>query len=234
MALPTTPPFQPVFNYPNNKLYQYEVYPVLLNCTFTVASTDAGGLGITGLTGAGIANVFMHTTQTPGAGNYGVTNPNPPTGYVLVQMSNQFGGLMNTYHSVVSPATGSATSSVTANHVYTITTVGTGTFPGFPVGATPTVGATYISSSTTTLTGGSQVKAIGVSAVSSLEQAGPHIKGNSNIYQNGGSQVLYQFLAPTISGSAFDTPFIPTNPADGSIVKLSLYFSNSSITIAGE
>jgi hypothetical protein len=58
MSLPAVKPFQPINNYPNNKLYQNEVYPVQLACSFTVAATN--GLGVTGLTGGGIANVFMH------------------------------------------------------------------------------------------------------------------------------------------------------------------------------
>jgi hypothetical protein len=56
-------PFTPKFNYPNNKLYQYEAYPVLVNCNFIVDVTNGNGLGIRSLKGAGVANVFMHTNS---------------------------------------------------------------------------------------------------------------------------------------------------------------------------
>src|ERR1700731_2634369 len=90
MALPTTPPYQPIFNYPSNKLYQYEAYPILLSCNFVVDSTNGNGLGIRSLKGSGIANVFKHTSATPCNCNYGALNPNPAPGNILVVFENQF------------------------------------------------------------------------------------------------------------------------------------------------
>ena len=56
---------------PHNKL-------TILDCNFKVAAADSGGLGITNLNKSGrIANVFMHTSSTPGVGAGGITNQNP-------------------------------------------------------------------------------------------------------------------------------------------------------------
>jgi Ice-binding-like len=63
------------------KIYSMHVKPVLVDCNFVVDSTNGNGLGIRSLKGPLVANVFMHTTATPGRSN-GVLNPNPagPTG----------------------------------------------------------------------------------------------------------------------------------------------------------
>jgi hypothetical protein len=45
-------------------IYNKHTMPVLLDCNFVVDVTNGNGLGIRNLKGPGIANVFMHTTNT--------------------------------------------------------------------------------------------------------------------------------------------------------------------------
>jgi hypothetical protein len=216
MSLPAVKPFQPQFNYPNNKLYQMEVYPVQLACTFTVAVTN--GLGITGLTGAGIANVFMHTSTTPAVGNYAVTNPNPASGLILVQLQNQFSRLLGMNASVQSPVTGSNLTSVTLGSVYVITAVGTTTTAqwvakGLPAGVTPAAGQTFLASASGALGGNGTVKIAGVSGIAQIEVAGSPILQNANVYQNGGGQIILQCLGSVATMGAYTPAGTNSAPA---------------------
>jgi hypothetical protein len=224
--------FQPLFNYPNNKLYQYEAYPVKLYCNFVVDSTNGNGLGIRSLKGAGIANVFMHTSATPAAGNYGVTNPNPASGLVLVQFQNNFSQLLDVTGGFVSPLTGSNLTSVTAGNAYVLTGLGTATAAqlqavGCPAGFTPALGMAFIASASVAM------PASGTTSIETIGDTNQAIS-NANIYQNGGCQLILQTLGPTISAGAYVAPLIPTAPADGSVLALTFTFSNSSVKVAGQ
>lgn len=104
---------------------------------------------------------------------------------------------------------------------------------GFPLGFIPSVGAGFVA----TATGGAtnttaRVQALGVTGVADMEVLGVtnQMLNNSNIAANGGAQVLLRFLAATNSSTT--TP-IATNPANGSIVNVSLYFDQSSVTVDG-
>lgn len=224
-------PYAVKFNYPNNKLYQYEVYPVLLSCNFIVDSTNGNGLGIRSLKGAGIPNVFMHTTATPGLGNHSKLNPNPAAGVILLQFDNQFNRYLSGSSGLVSPLSGSSLTAV-VNHVpYTIVSLGTATLAqwqavGFPVGVVPAVGASFIATASATIGGSAAVQASTASGIDSIEVIGDpnQTLQNSNVYQNGGAQIVLQCL---LSG-------VRTQPADGTVISLSSMFSNSSIAINGQ
>jgi hypothetical protein len=238
MALPSVLPFQPQFNYPNNKLYQYEAYPILLSCNFVVDSTNGNGLGIRNLKGTGIANVFMHTSATPGPGNYGVVNPNPQSGMILVQFQNQFNRYLSGFSGLVSPLTGSALTSVTSGLAYVITSLGTTTTAqwvaaGLPAGMVPNVGAAFIAKETGAIGGTGTVEVPGVSGITSIEVVGDpnQTLQNSNLYQNGGAQMVLQTLASTSSSV---TTLIPTAPANNSVIGLNFYLSNSSVSVNGQ
>lgn len=231
MALPSVLPFQPIFNYPNNKLYQYEAYPVLLSCNFIVDSTNGNGLGIRSLKGSGIGNVFMHTTATPGLGNYAYLNPNPGTGIVLVQLQNQFSRLLGAFGGQGSPISGTPLTATVSNVTYTIVSLGTATAAqwlaaGVPPGMVPAVGLSFVAKQTATIGGSAVVEAPGASGYGHLELIGdPNVSlQNSNVYQNGGGQILFQAIVGTT----------PTAPANGTVISLNLYLSNSSIQIAGQ
>lgn len=238
MALPSVPPYQPIFNYPNNKLYQYEAYPILLSCNFVVDSTNGNGLGIRSLKGNGIANVFMHTSATPGAGNYGATNPNPPVGFIRVVFQNNFNRYLSGFSGFVSPTTGSNLTATVANSVYIITSLGTATVAqwtaaGLPSKYIPAVGASFIAKQTATIGGSATVMAPGVSGITSIEVVGDpnQTLQSSNMYTSGGADMLFQCLAATSSSV---TTLIPTAPANGSVIGLNFYLSNSSVSVNGQ
>ncbi len=100
---------------------------------------------------------------------------------------------------------------------------------GVPPGVVPAVGVGFVATRTGFSTGGAStgtVKAIGVSAISSMEIIGDPNLSLSPIPMGGspntGGYLLGQFLAPTLNTTHFDTPFIPTAPADGSLVKMKI------------
>ncbi len=230
--MPSAPPFKPIFNYPNNKLYQYEASPVLLTCNFVVDSTNGNGLGLRSLKGSGIANVFMHTSATPALGNYGILNPNPSPGVILVQLQNSFSKYLSGSSGIVSPLSGTPLTAISAGSAYVIVSLGTATLAqwqaaGVPMGMTPAVGLAFIAKETATIGGSASVEAASVSGIASIEVVGDPNQSlrNTNMYQNGGAQMVLQCL----NGSS-----AVTAPANGSVVSLSFYLSNSSVQVNGQ
>ena len=224
-------PYQPVFNYPNNKLYQYEAYPVLVNCNFVVDSTNGNGLGIRQLKGAGVANVFMNTSATPGVGNYGKLNPNPVQGAILVQFQNNFNRYISGFSGIIPQLTGSSIpiTGLTAGRAYVITSLGTSqaadwVAAGLPVGMTAQVGAAFIATGVGTGSGTVQQSSGEPLFISPIGDPNATLS-NSNIYQNGGAQMILYML--NASGSL-------TAPLDGSVVGLSFLMSNSSVAVSGQ
>jgi hypothetical protein len=112
------------------RTYSFLNRPVLIDCNFLVDSTNANGLGISALKGSGVKNVFMHTSATPGK-NRGYTNPNPASGYALIQLDNNYARYCGGYNGFISPVAGSALaingSALTVGQPYSITSVGHGT-----------------------------------------------------------------------------------------------------------
>lgn len=216
--------------------------PTVVSCNFTVASTNTNGLGLTSLKSNGyIENVFMHTTQTPGANN-GFTNPNPASGFAVVQFKQNLNIVLGSLFSIQSPNSGSDVkidnSAMTAGQAYVITTLGNATAAkwqavGVPPGVTAAVGVSFIA-----LTNGgagnvltSRVQVPSVSGIVAIEQVGSSVLSvNSSIAANSGQQMIVQFLGATNSST---TTLIPTAPATGSIVELSFVFDRGSVTIDG-
>lgn len=198
---------------------------------FVVNAADSGGLGITGLKSNGWArNVFMHTSSTPGTGNDSVTNPNPATGVILLQLKQNFNAYLGMNYGLQAPVTGAALTSIT-NHVnYQIVSVGTTTTAqwvtaGVPTGVTPAAGVSFNAITTASLGGSGTVKAIGNSGIMSIELVGsPVLSNNSSIAANGGLYVLLQCL--NTSGTL-------TNPTDTTVINLRLFFDRSSVTVDG-
>lgn len=236
-------------NYANSRLYTGHIFPVSLDCSFTVAATDSGGLGITGLKGAYVQNVFMHTSSTAGAGNSNpqtpnkvITNPNPASGTILVQLQDVYTQLY-CVDSFCSATTGTPVkidnSAMTAGVAYTITTLGNASAAkwlaiGVPAGITPAVGVSFIAlsdgGSTNTSTSRVAPAAAAGSGIFSIETLGQaHLILPSTIATNGfGSQIILQCR----NDSAADAPAIAA-PADGTIIKLRFLLSNSSVTVGG-
>ena len=227
------------------KIYAMETRPILVSCNFVVDSTNGNGLGIRSLKGPLVQNVFMHTSATPGAGNSNpatpnvtVTNPNPATGYIVIQLQDNYARSLSGFNSIVSPTSGSsllvASAGLTVGQPYTITTVGTTTAAqwaalGLPKGVIPNVGASFVATATSTSgTGAVMVPAAAGSAVMSIETVGdPNqtISPTPSASQGFGAQIIC--AVRNVSGSI-------AAPANNSVISLSFYLSDSSVSIQGE
>ena len=212
--------------------YSNITQPVKIDLNFVVDSANGNGLGIRSLKSNGyVDNVFMHTTATPGKGNNGLTNPNPHVGYAVIQFKNNFNKYLGGFTGFVSPLGSSVTTIVNAPDAHVITSLGTATLAqwqavGFPKGFTPAVGAAFIATANATIGGGATVAVPSASGVLSVEVCGDANQtiANSQISQNGGAQIIVQFL------NASDNT---ANPTDGSVCGMSFFFDASSVTIDG-
>ena len=222
--------------------YAPQVKPVLLNCSFVVDSTNSNGLGIRSLKGPGISAVYMNTSATPAAGN-----PNPAAGLIVVKLRENFQRYLGGFGGVVAPLTGSnitlSGGTLVAGNVYVITGLGTTTTAanwvtaGLPLGYTPTVGQAFIATAAAaagTGLGNATVKAVGTSGTYSVSE----VCGDVNLTIGGqtaagpvGAQLIFKVLGPTSTSNP--TPVLKA-PADGSVVGLSFYLSDSSITVSGQ
>lgn len=212
--------------------------PVRLDCKFKVDST--ANAGISGLKGAGIQAVYMHTSgTTPNA-------VNPAAGLIVVKFQDNYNNYYFSGSQFRSPLTGSAisissSSVLTAGNAYEIVTLGTSTqaqwqAAGLPAGATMGVGAGFLALVTGGGGGSGTVKAIGKSGTHAVELIGDPLQ---SLYNSGaiiagqanGAYLLLQCLAPTAAGN---TALIPTAPADGSYVHLTFDLSNSFLQQNGD
>lgn len=203
------------------------VRPVLLDCNFIVASSDAGGLGITSLKGQGIKNVFMHTSSTPLGGN-----PNPANGVIVVQFTanhfRYYGGFYETVGVAGTPAT-----SVTASTAYVITALGTASTAawnavGLPLGLVPTVGQSFVATASGTI-GGSATAAPSSTTGSNIDHI--EILGNPSLSLNPTGNLSY--IGGSILFQCFKAQAVAA-PTDGTQINLAFYLSNSSVLVKGE
>lgn len=205
------------------------VNAALIDCQFTVDSTSASG--ISSLKGGLVPAVYMHS------GSPSASNPNPAAGYAIVQLGDNFNGLYECTAQIQSPNSGSnllvASAGLTVGLVYVITVLGTTTTAnwhalGVPAGVTPAVGVAFVAQLTsTTGTGAVQVPATAGSAVDSIEIAGnPNVTlASSNPAQGAGyyPYIVFRFMANLAIAT----------PADGTIVRLGMLLSNSSVQVGG-
>lgn len=198
--------------------------------SWTVAASDSGGLGITGLKSNGWAQyVFMHTSQTPGAVS-GVTNPNPADGVVAIRLKQNFNVFLGAQCTALNTVTGEALTSTTTGTTYQIVTVGTTTTAqwvtaGLPVGLTPAAGMTFVAAATASFGGSGTVKAIAAPGFDNFS-----ISGNptSTIQSNDigtyhGAYLVGKFI---LAGSL-------AAPTAGTVINLRLSFDRSSVTVDG-
>lgn len=179
---------------------------------FTVTPTN--GLGVTSVKSNGYANyVFMHTSTTPTSSN-GILNPNPPSGYAVIGLTNNFNYFLGARGEVAAPATNTGTTSTTANTVYTITLVGTTTAAqwqavGLPSWVTPTVGQTFVATATQAIGGTGTVGTAGVSNISGISVVGDPNQtiASSNVASYGGAYLVLQFSALTAAGTITQAVF---------------------------
>ena len=224
------------------KIYSMHVKPVLLDCNFVVDSTNGNGLGIRSLKGPMIQNVFMHTSATPGTGNSNpaspnvpVVNPNPSAGSIIVQFQDNYNRSFSGFSAIVSPVSGTPLTSTTAHVPCVIVSLGTATLAqwqakGLPIGITPAVGVAFVPTASGAIGGAAAVEiaAAAGSGIMSIETLGDpnlSIAPNPLASQGFGAQLILQCRDNTGAIAA---------PADGSVISLSFYLSDSSVLVQGE
>jgi len=176
-------------------------------------------------------NLLAATIQNPSApaGVYSFTASGTTTVTLVSTNTNPYGPVAGP------PADGAIPTGFSFSNVDYSTNLQDWQGVGLPKGIVPNVGASFVATATGYSTGGGStglVQVPGVSGTCTLEVVGDP---NQSIYPipmggsaNTGGWVLVQFLAPTISGSAFDTPFIPTAPANNSVCGMSFYVEQAS------
>ena len=221
-------------NFPNSRIYTGHVMPVLIDCNFVVDSTNGNGLGQRNLKGPYVKAVYMHTSATPAAGS-----PNPAPGTIVVQMQDNFNRSFSGFNAIVSPVSGTpialSGSNLTTGTAYIIVSLGTSTAAdwhaaGLPAGVTPAVGASFIAAATGAGAGSGSVEttASAGSQVMTIETVGDP---NASVSPNPGSTQGFgaQFILQCRNNAGAIAA-----PANGSVISLAFYLSNSSILVAGE
>lgn len=211
------------------KIYSMHTMPILLDCNFVVDSTNGNGLGIRSLKGPAIANVYMHTSASPAAGN-----PNPAAGTILVQLVDNYNRSFSGFNALVSPVSGTPLTSVTAGTAYIIVSLGTTTdaqfhAKGVPAGVSPAVGVSFVATATGALggTGAVEIAAAAGAGICSIETLGdPNLSiAPDQLLQSYGASFILQCR---------DYAGAIAAPADGSVISLAFYLSNSSVQVQGE
>lgn len=214
-------------------LYAPHVTPVLADCNFIVDSANGNGLGIRSLKGQAVANVFMHTSSTPGRGTNNQLNPNPAVGYILVQLTDNYTRAYGGFSNIIAPVSGTPLTATTAGNPAIITALGTATADqwravGLPPGVTAAVGAVFIATASATIGGSAAVEVPATPSITSIQPVGdanlslgPAPLGPS---PNVGGWLLLECLAATTV----------TAPADGTTISLVQYLNQSSVLVKGE
>jgi hypothetical protein len=210
------------------KIYSMHTMPVLIDCNFIVDSTNGNGLGIRSLKGPSVANVFMNTSA-PLAGS---GNPNPGAGGIVVQLQDNYNRSLSGFSSIVSPLSGSPLTSVTAGTTYVIVSLGTASLAqwqavGLPSGFAPAIGAAFVATASQSI-GGSAAVEIVASAGSNITDIETVGDPNQTIAPSGtpglGAQIVLQCYKNGVQAA----------PANGSVISLAFYLSNSSVQVQGE
>lgn len=214
-------------------MYAPHVTPVLADCNFVVDSTNGNGLGVRNQKGQAVANVFMHTTVTPGRGTNNQLNPNPAAGYILIQLADNYTRSYGGMTSIIAPVSGTPLTATTAGNAQIIVSLGTATAAqwlavGVPPGVTPAVGVAFIATASATIGGAATVEVPGSSLIDNIQPV-----GNANLSlgpaplgpsPNVGGWLLLQCLAANTL----------TAPADGTVISITSYLNQSSVLVKGE
>lgn len=211
----------------------------------------APGTTIASITSSSAITTSLSTTAT----NTAVTisyaaagSPNPAVGYILAQMSSGYERLLFSNIGDGSPLSGTniaiaaAGALLTVGQVYVITVLGT-SLPadwlaiGLPLGVTPAVGASFVATSTGAGIGSGQVQvplAAG-SGIAKYDLIGDPNVSNSPMFQYStavkGAWVLFRALAATSAGV---TTFAAAAPANGSLIAIQTWWSNSPLLLGGQ
>lgn len=210
-------------NWLSQKLYQMEAYPVLVSCTFTVDSTAPAG--VTGLTGGTVQNVWMNSSS-PSA-----SNPNPVASVMQIRLQDNYSKLLGLSVSLQEATSGTPLTSVSLGVPYVITSLGTTSLAqwqakGLPAGVVPAVGVCFVATAAGALGGTGEVQTC-------LDVQGPEISilGNANAnLQNSNSSVNGGAILNLISRASGS----PTALRNGTVVRVNMLLSNSSVQVNGQ
>jgi len=214
--------------------YCPHVKPVLIDCNFTVDPNNGNGFGVRSLKGQGVSSLFMHTTATPGRTANGQLNPNPVSGVIQVQLTDNYNRYYGGFTGFIPPI-GTPSTSTTANAINTIVVLGTATpaqwlAVGVPPGVTPAVGVSFIATSSALIGGSAQVApaATGYSGIDHIEVVGDPNTSIGPIPVGGSPNVGgFIYLACLFEGAL-------TAPASGTTIGLSFYLGQSNVVVKGE
>ncbi len=195
--------------------------------TDTLGGTVNGSLiALTGAVTLSAATAINAQTPATIAGS-------PPAGYIVVKLADNYARSFNNVSAQVMPSSGTSLTSVTSGLVYVITSLGTATLAqlqakGLPLGVTPAVGVAFVATATGTIGGSAAVQQVmsSGSGIDHIETVGDPNTTLANQAQgsNGGGYMIMACMNQNII----------TAPADGTVISLSMYLSNSSILIQGE
>lgn len=220
--------------------YAPHTMPILLDCNFVIDVANGNGLGVRSVKGPGIAQVFGHTTAS--AATFNTVTNNMPAGYFQIFLQDNYNKYFGGFDGFVTPVSGTpilVTAGLSVGTVYVIVSPGTTTLAGWqalglPLGIAPVAGATF---SAITAVAGSGTGAVEVAAVNGAGVAYVEAVGdpNTTIAPVGlhicNPYIIVRTMAATSAGVT--TP-IATQPADGSVMGLAFYMSNSSVQVQGE
>lgn len=210
-------------NWLSNKMYQMEAYPVLVSCTFTVDNTS--GTGISGLAGGTVQSVYMNSVA-PSSGH-----PNPAASCIQIQLQDNYNKLLGLCVSLQEPTSGVPLAAVVSGTPYVITLLGTTSLAqwqavGLPQGVTPAVGVAFVATATQAIGGTGAVQTCNGCDVDSVELLGDpnQTLALSNSAVNGGA--ILQLICRKAGA--------PQALPNGSVVRVNMYLSNSSVTVNGQ
>lgn len=206
----------------------------VLDCSFIVDASNGNGFGVRSLKKSGrISTVFMNTSSTPGKAANGQLNPNPQAGLIQVTLQDNYNAYLGGYSGFVSPLSGSQISistgsSLTAGHLYVITSLGTTTQAqwqtvGLSSSIKAAVGVSFIAIATSgTGTGTVQTFATAGSNIDHVE-----VVGDANLMNNvNGASILGGGIGMIIQLACFKANAL-TAPAAGTVIGLNFYLNNS-------
>lgn len=213
------------------KLYSMHTMPVLVDCNFVVDSTNGNGLGIRSLKGPLVQNVFMNTS----APLTGSGNPNPSAGTIVIQLQDNYNRNLSGFDARVSPVSGTPLTATTAGTPVIIVSTGTATTAqfqakGLPIGITPAVGVAFVPTASGTIGGSATVEVAaatgtGICSIETLGDPNTTIAPDPTQNQGFGAQLILQCR---------DYAGAIAAPANGSVISIAMYLSNSSVLVQGE
>lgn len=202
--------------------YTLRYYPVQLDLSFSVDKDNTDGTGIANLKGPGIKNVFMSTSATPADGS-----PDPVDGTIVIELQDNYARLLKADASLQQPKSGTPINLTAGTMVvgtpYFIATLGTTTQAQFEAvglqpGLTAAVGIVFIATATT----GSGTGTVQAAAATGTGIDHIDVIGNADLTIGNNARTPYLIFNCMNSNTK-------TQPAEDSIITMSLYLSNSSL-----